>query len=144
MKKLSALCLCAIAILGLFSGCSFFKQEPEIQLTPEQLARIDLILEHRDEWKEVSDEYHTYPVNEIDVSEINGEITVLHVSYVEKGAGAGMYFYHTEAYAAYDDVFKQISPLHKMTLVRVDLPNLSDEELKQVLQESYVDYLSKQ
>lgn len=141
--------LCMALVLCLMSGCSVQENEqPNVQLTEEQEARIDLIVQHRSDWKEVKEIFASYPVNRVHIAESSDGITILTVAHVEVGTGSdkGWQTYIVHGFAANDSVFTSIDGYHQDWIadcVSVDLENMSDDELREVLRNSYKKYLAK-
>lgn len=146
MKKVYRIAfLCAALIFCLLSGCSANNEKVTVQLTEEQETKIDLIVQNRDEWKKTI--YITaYPVNRLHISEIDGGITILTVANVTTGADGWQTFVGVKGYAVTDNKFMAIESYHKDWLANstsVDLESMSDEGLREAVEQSYIDFLSK-
>lgn len=145
--------LCLMLITCQLFGCSFGDEinEPDIQLSEEQEKRIDLIVQNRDEWGEdVYDSYQYWPINQIHIAESGGDITILSVGHIEDGTGmmeGSWIYWGVHGYAITDEDFVGINEKHHTDWmargVRVDLDDLDDDELRSVIEESYIKYLSE-
>lgn len=148
-KRIIPLLLCLAIVVAVFSGCTSEGKKKRVVLTEQQRTQIKTLVMHREEWKETSAEVSVYPVNAIHVSEIKDGVTFLTVAYVMDGTGASSgttIFVGVKGFAASGDVFVGTERYHEDWLanyVSVDLDSLSDQELEKVLEQSYIDYLSK-
>lgn len=150
MKRRSlALLLCLVIVLVAFAGCSSEAKKPRVELTEQQRTQIETLVRHREEWKETSASVSVYPVNCVHVSELEDGITFLTVAYVTDGSDTTddmTYFVGVRGYGVSGDVFVGTESYHEDWLadhVSVDLDKLSDQELQDVLEQSYIDFLSK-
>lgn len=144
--------LCVILVLCLLSGCSAPGRKADVELTEEQEARIDLIVEHRDEWKEINDTFVSYPVTRLHIYE-SENFTFLTVAYAEDenstiaGGQVTEVIYSVCGYAVTDDTFTATNNYYKYWsngCITVDLENMSDIELREAVKESYISFLSKE
>lgn len=140
-RNLFAIFLCVILMISTFAGCG----KDKIQLTPEQEAGIDKFIEHRDEWDEYVDFVDRVSANRLHVAEVNTKngktYTFITVGYFKGDA------FVARGYVASSSKFAYIDMAHKDWLsdcVTIDLEGMSDEELREVLLESYIAYLSKE
>lgn len=150
-KRIFAVILTTILMMILFGGCSTMKSKIDVELTDKQEAQIDVLVQHRDEWKETTEYISTFTVNRVHVSEMSDGIVVLTVAYMETGTGAmegSWTWVGVRGYAVKDNVFYEIGRNHHMdwfaSCMTVDLENMSDEELREVLRQSFINYLQKQ
>lgn len=147
MKRWTSVAICLLLLL--LCGCDSKGSVNNVQLTAEQEACIDLFVQHRDDWKESVVYGTSYPVNRVHIAELNDGITILTVANVMPGTGAmegTEIFVGTQGYVVKEDVFTPVSSIHKdwnVDGIDVDLNELSDSELRKILQESYKKYLSK-
>lgn len=143
MKKIKFLLLGLILVCSLFTGCL---GKSSISLTEEQEANIDIIVQHRNEWEETMEGISTLPVTRVHVSEADDGMTVLSVGYVKDTKDGWEVFAGVRGYAVEDNEFISIGSYHHENWIAgydVDLENMSDKELREVLVQSYIDYLSK-
>ena len=150
MNKLCRISLISIAlIICLLSGCSGKGGNKNVKLTDAQKARIELIVQHRDEWKEVSEIAVSYPVNRLHISETSDGITILSVAHVREGTGSdkGWQTFVVNGFAANDTVFTKVNTYHDDWIadcISIDPDTMTDDELAQVLEESSIAFLSKE
>ena len=148
-KKALALLLCLAFVLGVSVGCSPEGKKSRVELTQQQREQVQTLVQHREEWAETSESVSVYPVNRIHVSELEDGITFLTVAYVTEGSDTKddiTYFAGVRGFGASGDVFVGVESYHEDWMagcVRVDLDKLSDQELQDVLEQSYIDFLSK-
>lgn len=137
-------------LLLVFFLCACDSKDPtaNINLTAEQEAHIDLLVQNRDAWKEVKELVVTHPTNRVHIAESNNGIVILTVAYVEDNAfsSPNWQIYVVNGYAVSGNTFSRIQSYHKDWIVdsiSVDLDSLSDEELHEILCQSYKNYLTK-
>ncbi len=148
MKRLIYVILCILLLVSLLCSCSEKKPSVNIQLTPEQESYIDLIVQNRNDWKEVKELVASYPTNRVHIAESTNGIVILTVAYVDDDTnlGSNWQIYVVNGYAVSGNTFGRIQSYHKDWIVdsiQVDLDKLSDSELREILCQSYRKYLSK-
>lgn len=142
-KTYRIMCLCVTLMLLLLSGCSV---KARVQLTEEQENRVDMIVQHRDEWETYREVVRTYYINRLYISEEEGN-TVLTVAYVVKEDSMMQYFVGLTGYTVTDEDFIASGDYDMAWMAnaeRVDMETISDEELREVVRQSYIDFLSNE
>lgn len=148
-RKLYVLTLCAIIFCSLFTGCGAGRTA---SLTEDQEAGIEMIIKWRDEWEEYVDLIDRVPANRLHIAEISTKdgkttYTFMTVGYVKEGTRKGEEIFVAKGYLAKEDHFSSMSSVHKdwdSDCITVDLENMSDEELREILRECYINYLKKE
>lgn len=142
-RKQRLMCLCVALMLLLLSGCS---AEARVQLTEEQENRVDMIVQHRDEWETYREVVRTYYINRLYISEEEGN-TILTVAYVVKEDSMMQYFVGLTGYTVTDEDFIASGDYDMAWMANaeyVDMETMSDEELREVVRQSYIGYLSNE
>lgn len=148
MKKIIHILVTALIFCSLF-GCSAENKEMNVTLTEEQEAQIDLMIQHREDWKEVKELFASYPVNRVHIAESDNGVVILTVAHVEDDTalGQGWETYIVHGFAVSGSTFTSIDSYHKDWIadcVSVDMEDMSDSELREVLVESYKKSLAKE
>ena len=135
------MCLCVTLMIVLLSSCSI---KAKIQLTEEQENRVDMIVQHRNEWETYREGISTYYINRLYISEEKGN-TVLTVAYVVKEDSMMQYFVGLTGYTVTDEDFIASGNYDMAWMASaetVDMETISDEELREVIRQLYISYLS--
>lgn len=143
------LALCIILILCVMSGCSANGKKSNVKLSDKQKNCIDLIVQNRDQWDEVSELAVSYPTNRVHIAEVGDNEILLTVAHEIEGTGSnkGWSTYVAQGYLISENSFKSANRYSKewsVASVEVDLENMSDRELTEALEESYILFLSKE
>lgn len=148
-RKIMMLSLWLCLIICVLSGClPLDDNQTSVELTQEQKAAIELFVQNRDEWAETLSGVKHYPVNSVHVYETD-QYTMLTVAHVEYSSVTGGYgFVGVRGYLVMDGKFSSAGDYHYKDwfseCTTVELDELSDEQLYEVLEESYINYLSQQ
>lgn len=143
-KLYRIVCLCLLLLLVL-SGCSIGAVfEKEVVLTEEQENRIERFIGYRPKWETYRTIVDTYYINKVDVSEDEEGNTILTFVYTKDFGDGSSYFVECgiriEGEKAY--VCEAASEWRRRAM-EVDMETISDEELREVLRQSYKNYLSE-
>lgn len=143
------LIICAILVCSLFVGVATGLGRP--RLTEEQEANIETIIKHREKWKEYVDFVDRVPANRLHMAEIStdeGEVyTFLTVGYVKEDSRTGDETFVARGCLVRGDYFAYMNRAHQdwvFDCITIDLENMTDDELREVLRESYIAYLAKE
>ena len=144
-KSYRIVCLC-ISLVLLLSGCStgslFAK---EIELTEEQENRIDRFVAVRDKWETYKDIVNTYYINRVYVSEDEEGNVVFSVAYEQETNFGYSVFVEFGYRVTVDKIMRTDADNNCLgSGTTVDMETISDDELREVLRQSYKKYLSKQ
>lgn len=143
-KRCWLLPLCVMLLLCLMAGCS----GKSVKLTDAQKARVDWIVQNREQWDEVSELAVTYPTNRVYIEELGNSEILLTVAHEIEGTGSnkGWSTYVAQGYLVGENSFQsanQYSPEWSVASVEVDMDNMSDTELTKALEEAYIAFLSR-
>lgn len=149
--KLHILILGVTLVLSFLSGC-IAGLDKDIQLTEEQEANIEMIIKWREEWKEYKDFVDCVPANRIHIAEVSTKddetYAFMTVGYVKEDPGTNVEAFVAKGYLVKADYFAYIDDMtHRdwfSDCITIDLENMTDDDLREVLRESYIAYLEKE
>lgn len=145
MKRLYFFVLCLLCVTVFLSACST-GLHTTVQLTEEQQDRINVIVENREKWEETMEELTVCPVNRIHISEINSGYTILTVAHMVKEETGSRTYIGVRGYAVDDGELVSIGRKHHEDWVfdslTVDMEAMSDQELRDVLEQSYLKFIN--
>lgn len=163
MKRVKTLCrivcLCLSLVL-LLSGCCIddFLAEAierieaermeaklsEVELTEEQESQIDRFVDVREGWETYKEIVNTYYINRVYISEDEEGNTLFSVAYEEETRFGYSCFAECGYRVTADRIICTYADRNWMgSGTEVDLETISDEQLREVLRQSYKKYLSK-
>ena len=143
MKRICALILCVLCVTAFLTACSDQTDgsEKSVQLTEKQKKEIDLIVANREKWAETSEYAKTYPVNAVHLAELDSGYTVLTVAYIAGQEKNWTYYLGVRGYAVMDGKLLTTGDTHHSewlaTYATVDLDKMSDQELREALEQTF-------
>lgn len=151
MRKLKVVVYCWTLIVGLlFCGCGV--AEKSVELTEEQEAKVEIICQNIDKWGEsYYDSGQYWPMNHIYISETEDGTTLMTVGYLGEPKGSGMVsriYLGVRCYVIDEEVKFGAGGYQSLELVangvEIDLENMSDDDIREAIEQSYLRYVNNE